>query len=37
MRRFDSDAKGGPAGPSDYTAEMLQKIQDDIKYPIYLD
>jgi hypothetical protein len=36
-RRFDADAKGGPAVPSDYTAEKLQKIQDDLKYPIYLD
>ena len=31
---LSSDAKGGPARPSDYTAEELREIQDDIKYPI---
>jgi hypothetical protein len=37
VRKFDADAKGGPATASDYSAGKLQKFQDEVKYPIYLD
>jgi hypothetical protein len=37
VRKFDAAAKGGPAMASDYSAKKLQKFQDEVKYPIYLD
>jgi hypothetical protein len=37
VRKFNAEAKVGPAGPDDYSAEKLKKIQDEVKYPIYLD
>lgn len=37
VRKYDVDVSGGVTVASDYSAEKLWSLQDDLKYWIYLD